>query len=1189
MEEKDRLEAGRRVAEAKRLGTKSLDLSKLEISDLPPLGELTDLEILDCSQTNVSDLSPVAGLSNLQELNCSYALVSDLSPVARLSNLQQLNCSYTSVGDLSPLEKLSNLRGLDCSCTPVSDLSPTATLSTLQELSCYGTTVSDLSPAATLSALQKLDCSGTQVSDLSPLEKLLKLRDLDCSGAEVSDLSPLEKLSNLQQLDCSYTQVSGLLSVAMLSSLQRIDCCNTPVNDLSPLEKLSNLQELDCSGSGVSDLSPVELLSSLQKLDCSYTPVSDLSPLWRLLNLRELDCSGSKVTDLSPLEKLLNLRELDCSYTQVNDLSLVQKLSNLEILDCSGLQVSDLFFVARLCHLRGLYFYDTQVSDLSHVAKLSNLQNLNCSKTQVSDLSHVAKLSNLQNLNCSNTQVSDLSPLEKLSNLQELVCYETQTSDLSPLSELSNIQGLHCSDTQVSELSPLIELSNLRILDCSRTNVCCAPMDLISKDSLIILTLRGCRIHDVPPEVIDHHNSLSHLRSHFADLELGASVVPDIKLMVLGNGMIGKTQLCRFLRSESYDETIESTHGIWLSSHSFTPDIWLNIWDFGGQDIYHGVHTIFLKSRAVYLVLWTPRSENQSEHEIDGVAFRNHTLDYWLEIIQKLGGGESAVLIIQSQCDSVEQEERRAPYTGKYDFKFLHELHFSARTGNGSERLRAELVEAVKWMRNTFGTYKIGNVRLKIKRRLEEMREQDLKLPAYERQYRTISKEYFCALCQDLGGVSDPEALLAYLHHCGTVFYRRGYLGDAIILAQEWALDAIYTLFNRKDCWRQLHHLNGRFDRALLGSIAWRDHSPDDQRLFLSMMESCGVCFRVRSIDHDEYEYIAPDLLPSVSAVADDLAAVWHDAEHFEEAEIRVGHEHPGLVTSILSRLGSEAGISALYWKEGFCGYEKLTASRVRFDARPGTGGKGPILRLRTQGTRAKELLVRVVKWIREAAKQSDCEAIEFPAVQESPSARDFEDPEAKEEPLLRFESPPREKTTYAVSYSWVTDSAKEVDDLCAQAAARGIVILRDKDDMRLGDRISQFMQKLAAQDQVFVILSDAYLKSAFCMSELLELWRIYRREGKDFLSHVRVYTLPGTSINSALERARHAVYWIEEFNELDAVVKTHGARILGDKSFEEYKRMLDFAHHVGDILDLFADILRPKDIKELVNDAFPA
>jgi internalin A len=89
--------------------------------------------------------------------------------------------------------------------------------------------------------------------------------------------------------------------------------------------------------------------------------------------------------------------------------------------------------------------------------------------------------------------------------------------------------------------------------------------------------------------------------------------------MILGNGRVGKTQICRRLRGENFDEAVPSTHGIQVSSLGLAPQasdapVTLKIWDFGGQDIYHGTHALFLKSRAVFPLVWTPKLEAEQFH-----------------------------------------------------------------------------------------------------------------------------------------------------------------------------------------------------------------------------------------------------------------------------------------------------------------------------------------------------------------------------------------------------------------------------------------------------------------------------------------------------------------------------------------------------------------------------------------------
>ena len=137
--------------------------------------------------------------------------------------------------------------------------------------------------------------------------------------------------------------------------------------------------------------------------------------------------------------------------------------------------------------------------------------------------------------------------------------------------------------------------------------------------------------------------------------------------MILGNGRIGKTQICRRLRGEPFDPEEESTHGIRISAATLPARApgesatTLKIWDFGGQDIYLGTHTLFLKSRAIFPVVWTRSSEKREEYEHGGLIFRNYPLGYWVQYVEQMAGTRSPLLLVQNQCDQPADEALHAP------------------------------------------------------------------------------------------------------------------------------------------------------------------------------------------------------------------------------------------------------------------------------------------------------------------------------------------------------------------------------------------------------------------------------------------------------------------------------------------------------------------------------------------------
>lgn len=905
----------------------------------------------------------------------------------------------------------------------------------------------------------------------------------------------------------------------------------------------------------------------------------------------DLDLSGLNLHAL-PLEIALlgELTQLNISRTAVADLSPVDPLSALQSLDCSDTQVIDLYPLASLPALRSLDCSGTQLADLSPLASLSSLKSLDCSFTKVADLSALATLSSLRSLDCSYTQVTDISPLALLPTLEVLECRRTQVADLTPLATLSALQALDCSSTLVASVSSLQQLTRLYDLRLADLNISDFPESLLDSPALGRLILKGSKLEGVPAELFGGDNCLERLRSHFRDLKEGLEELSDVKLLALGNGRIGKTQLCGQLKGDPYENEAESTHGILVSSAALGENR-LHLWDFGGQELYHGTHSLFMRTRAVFVVLWTPDSENQQEHEWNGMTFRNHRLDYWLELVASLGGKDSPLLVVQCRCDTPEVELITPPVAdGLLDrFSFRKVLHQSSATPRGLDSVKVAITDAIAWMRQRQGTVRIGSGRLRVKRRLEALRDADATLPVPARQHRLVSQTFFRAVCEEEGGVSSPDQLLHYLHECGVVFHRPGLFGDQIILDQGWALEAIYTVFNREKCWRQIRSLGGRFTRALLQALTWQKHSEEEQKLFLSMMLSCGICFIHRELEDGEKEYIAPDLLPPEDEMTELVALRWGDDGADQSWNYEIPHEHPGLMTAVISTIGTMAGIDAVYWKGGFCGYEKNTRSRVRVRELP--NGDELRIEVQTKGGDARGLIAAIDKALEQTLHHTGCRS--WGRMRESELllqvkkgkaiAREDKAEEAEIPVVLDFTEPPRTGTTYAVSYAWTDESSDLVDQLCEGAEAKGVAILRDKTAVGLGDRLTKFMRSLAAQDRVFVILSRKYLESPYCMFELLEIWRLCKQDDAEFLRKIRCFALPDAEFSSPLQRMQRAVHWNKEFDELDALVKKHGATLLGEEDFRRYKLMQDFAHRVGDILCVVADTLQPRTVDDLL------
>jgi internalin A len=840
--------------------------------------------------------------------------------------------------------------------------------------------------------------------------------------------------------------------------------------------------------------------------------------------------------------------------------------------------------------------------------RLFDLNELDCSHTQVSDLTPLSALTALLSLGCSNTQVVDLTPLSALTALQSLDCSGTRVVDLTPLSALTALQSLDCSGTRVVDLMPLSALTALQALDCSRCTLGDLPEEIRELHSLQKLVLFKARISGVPGEVLSQgyaENCLAAIRSHFTDLMAGHDDATDVKLVVLGNSRVGKTQICRRLRGEGYDSDVPSAHGILVTSAGLDiePPARLNIWDFGGQDLYHGTHALFLRTSAIFLLVWARETENAQAHEHQGVAFQNQPLTYWLAYVRHLAGTASPTLIVQTRCDRPQDEALRPPVSDAdmEGFEFHPVLHYSALNDRKRTGLDETLREAVVWLRERHGVAQIGVGRMQVQRELQAMHDADAAVPPEWRQYRTVTQEHFRRLCDATGKVSSPGDLLRFLHNAGIVFYRDGLFEDRIVLDQGWALDAIYAVFNREKCWRELKRLRGRFTRPLLELLVWGDHSAAEQTLFLDMMRTCGICFvhhRAPHAEADATEYIAPDLLPERGEVQGELDAMWDAARPTETADFDFEMLHPGLARGLICEIGGEAGVAALYWRGGVCAYETATRSRALIEQDMQDAWRGRI-RLQTQGGQSRLLLDRLAAWIERRSGRSGLRAarvgtgVSLSVVAEA-ATRTAGEPDDADKVPGTFGLAPAASPEYFVSYAWGDDASPEgreresvVDRLCDEAAARDVAIVRDKAALRIGDRITPFMRRIGAGDRVFVVLNEKYLRSPYCMFELLEIWRYSRGNEADFRRRVRIYALADAAARTSIERIRLAVYWKTQHDEIEALIKEHGGAIVGTQDFERFKLMGAFYRDVPDILATMFDTVQPRSFEELVQYGF--
>jgi internalin A len=834
-----------------------------------------------------------------------------------------------------------------------------------------------------LTSLNLTRCWG--IRNFDGLRDLTKLEKLDYSFYRHTDLEPLRPLTSLKAL--RLFKAVGLKNLEALDSLTNLTSLNirwSSPDDLSPLSRSTKLKWLDLSRLPVKNLSFVVPLTQLEHLNLYWCEdLSNIEHLAALTNLEELVLSRcKKVESIAVLSRLKNLRALYLwGCTQITDIAALRMLSELVTLNIAGLPIDSLTPLTHLSKLSELNAsHCSKIKDLELVAQFKELEKLDLeSCSQFKDIRPLGVLARLTHLNLSSIQeATGFEALTELENLQYVTlrnCFglkslswlkkaaeKLKSVDLIWCRFLTDIDALaDCKNLESLDLSACVRLASIEVLSkmssLKSLNVYGIEKVVVDAASSIIVELLP-RLEflalnhflTAPPEIFTNRpeeNILTGFRAWLIDGQGGIEQEHLVKLLVLGNAGVGKTYISHALTGKEL-ANIQSTHGVQVFRKpiDIAPygDVFLQIWDFGGQEIYHGTHALFAERRAIFLIVWEPSADQLREYEENGISLRDYPLSYWADYVRSLQDENSAVLILQSKCDLASQEKGIPPQVGLSHLKTGHCSAVAPRMFEAEGLLKGSIQGVLE--RNKA---EIPQNWSKVRAEIFQLMEQDQKRAPSDRQHRTLSSEEFKSMCSR-HACSDEKIVRNYLSATGTVFYRQGLFNDQVILDQSWALDAIYAIFDRsKGCCREIAARLGNFDKGALQATVWNSQNllPADEDLVLSMMKSCFICFEDPDGPHGLPSYYAPDLMPGIEAVAEKIKAYWPPVKDTTPGfKMSFTFLHVGILRKLICKVGARAGKSAIYWKYGCAFYDGTTGARARiFSEKPDeASGSGSII-----------------------------------------------------------------------------------------------------------------------------------------------------------------------------------------------------------------------------------------------------
>ena len=669
--------------------------------------------------------------------------------------------------------------------------------------------------------------------------------------------------NNEIELDLGNTGITELpRQIGLAKSLKRLFLNGNHLSKLPPeIGELNNLEYLNLHRNNLFSLpSEINQLQNLNVLILSFNPIDHLPPKFsQLKNLQLLDLRVNRFLQIpNELKKMVWLNTLLLSSNPFEGTPDIKPFVNLEYIRLNGLGIEEF---------------------PNDVIKLKKLKALSLHSNKIKSIpDSISELKNLEAINFDNNKIEKIpKSIIRLSKLRELSFANNKLTSL---------------DIGIGQLS------NLEIINISENNISLLPDDITKLHKLNMLLLKGNDL-PIPPEILGKNKDpQTILNYYFSLLEIKVSEtisvkdeisvrkeqkgkqLNELKLILVGQGSVGKTSLVQQIIDGTFDQNQTKTEGISISQWQVTgsqkreskgqseienrkSEIRLNIWDFGGQEIMHATHQFFLTKRSLYLLVLDARL-TQEENRVE----------YWLKIIESFGG-ESPVLIVGNKTDQHPLDIDRTGLQKKYP-NIVGILETSAATGKGIEELKAEIAKQVDTLPHVRDL--LPETWFTVKSKLEEL----------GRDKNFITQDEYLGLCgaNDVTDETSQHTLIGFLHDLGVVLHfqddpRLEALG---ILNPQWVTNGVYKILNS----HELFQNQGTLTLPILNKTLIPPEYPSNKRLFIvDMMKKFELCY---DIEPDK-SFLIPDLLPK----DEPFTGEWDGALAFQ-------YHYNVLPTSIISR-----------------------------------------------------------------------------------------------------------------------------------------------------------------------------------------------------------------------------------------------------------------------------------------------
>ncbi len=741
-----------------------------------------------------------------------------------------------------------------------------------------------------LASLQTLDLNGNQLAQIPPeIGQLARLLRLDLDGNQLAQIPPeIGQLASLQTLYLNGNQLAQIPpEIGQLANLQELYLHGNQLAQIPPeIGQLARLQVLRLDGNRLAQIPPeIGQLANLQTLYLNGNQLAQIPPeIGQLASLQVLRLDGNQLAQIPPeIGQLARLLRLDLDGNQLAQIPPeIGQLARLLRLDLDGNQLAQIPpEIGQLANLQTLYLHGNQLAQIPpEIGQLANLQELRLDGNRLAQIPpEIGQLANLQELYLHGNQLAQIPPeIGQLANLQTLYLHGNQLAQIPPeIGQLANLQELYLHGNQLAQIPPEIgQLANLQVLRLHGNQLAQIPPEIGQLASLQTLDLDGNQLTEIPAELANPTN-IKHIIIDNNPLNDSFQIAADggtesllaylksllnqklrlfeAKLILVGEGGVGKTSLLGALLEEDFVENRPTTHGVEIKiqpilwPHPTRPDVTLtlNAWDFGGQSIYRVTHQFFFSRRSLYVVVWSPRF-NRMQNDVEG----------WLDRIKLRVGEQVRVLVVATHSETGERFDRinEDEIRERFGPMVVGFHRVDSETGAGIDELKKAIArEAAKL------PHMDTPLSVKWKAASDEIRALGRPTVAFKGQYSKICKSH---------GLDSTEtkALATLMNELGHIIhYGDGGLDEIVILKPELLSKAIgYVLEDRRT-----NQDSGILEHTRLADI-WHDHKIKNRakypkqlhRYFLRLMERFDVSYRFEGDERSLVGQLVPENRPEL-------------------------------------------------------------------------------------------------------------------------------------------------------------------------------------------------------------------------------------------------------------------------------------------------------------------------------------